>query len=94
MEKLSRIRYVRAQRWSHRIKLGGVRRNFLPRDDVLWPFLIREEGQGQGMASKLAVALQQGPAKIAVPRLQECCRQVETEVVSKSSHKIRRAWEW
>ena len=31
---------------------------FLPRDDVLWPFLIREEGQGQGMASELAVALQ------------------------------------
>ena len=30
----------------------------------------------------------------AVPRLRECCMQVEAEVVSNSRNKIHQTWEW
>ena len=30
----------------------------------------------------------------AVARLRECCRQVETEVVSNSRNKIHQTWKW
>ena len=29
-----------------------------------------------------------------IPRLRECCRQVEVEVASNSSNKIHQTWEW
>ena len=54
---------------------------------------IREEISGGRDGPGRFARLYTGLSKKVVPRLRECCRQTQAEVVSKSSNKNHQTWE-